>query len=44
VVAPVLHEYEDIPAGAQSCVLLPGQMVVFPVIEQLDPPLCVTVT
>ena len=35
VVAPVLHRYDDIPEGAQSVVEVPGQIVLFPVIEQL---------
>ena len=42
VVAPVLHEYAESPAGAQSCVALPWQMVVLPVMLQLGS--CLTVT
>jgi hypothetical protein len=43
IVEPVLHKYEDIPAGAQSWVLPPGQIVVLPEIEQVIPGLWVTV-
>ena len=32
VVAPVLHEYAERPDGAQSCVELPWQIVLLPVI------------
>jgi hypothetical protein len=38
VVAPVLHRYESIPAGAQSCVVPPMQQERVPVIEQLTFP------
>src|SRR5687768_16968824 len=43
VVAPLLHAYEDIPVGAQSCVVPPGQTDELPVIEQVGAWLVVTV-
>ena len=43
VLAPVLHEYELIPVGAQSCVLPPEQIEVLPDILHIGAGSMVTV-
>ena len=43
VVAPVLHKYEDIPAGAHHCVDPPAQTDPLPVIAQVGSALTVSV-